>query len=85
MKIISKIYYILITIISLNLSTINTFALPMGKFAKKSVDAVEYLKISVPHKGSIAVNKHINEKIELIENVMRIKIKKIDNLFYCTK
>ena len=62
MKIISKIYYILITIISLNLSTINTFALPMGKFAKKSVDAVEYLKISVPHKGSIAVNNQINEK-----------------------
>ena len=62
MKIMSIISYLLIVVIYLHILTINTLAVPGGKFAKKSIDAIEHLKISVLHKGTIAVNNQVNEK-----------------------
>ena len=62
MKIMSIIYYLLTVVIYLHILTINTLAVPVGKFAKQSIDAVEHLKISVLHKGAIAVNNQVNEK-----------------------
>ena len=62
MKIMSIISYLLTVVIYLHILTINTLAVPVGKFAKKSIDAVEHLKNSVLHKGTIAVNNQVNEK-----------------------
>jgi len=62
MKIIHIICHILTFGIFLHISTTNTLAVPVGKFIKTSIDAVEHLKISATSKGTIAVSNEINKK-----------------------